>query len=247
MIRRNPEKIRRELVEAFANPNKLDLEKILFLLYNPSGGCQKCEYAGEFWDCECNKCLYEDEDIINEPCNNFSFCVCDYFDGEPTQEQVNIFIDRLYQDELTLLEKEYQYNATIELLRIQKESVDHLANNMVRSSMIIVTDRDEWLNVSLSNIKQDLKSYNDYLNLSSKFILGVERDKDIFIIIDTIFDVIDNYMINTRVISKILKQIESYDIDKFNLKYLKYLLNKIKKYKLNSSDNNALEELEEKL
>jgi len=179
---------RSDLIDQFVNPyNSLDdsknaLEKILWLLYNPSGTCQKCEYTGGFYDCECNKCTYEDEDIINEPCNNFSFCVCDYFDGEPTQEQIVKILKGLRFNELTNLEKE--------ILTTKKASI---ICDLLTSILTSVFDKDVFI---LSQAEQsELESY-DPLRLQEEIIKYYNKilsEKDKIKIINIVFLILEHY------------------------------------------------------
>jgi len=110
--RKNPDnEVRIELLRELY---KKDLEKVLWMLYNPTKFCEECGLDWDSLSCSCRNCQYDELDnedqMINEPCGNVCVCVCDYFDGEPTDKQVKNFIEELARNELTSLEIRYYYN-----------------------------------------------------------------------------------------------------------------------------------------
>lgn len=180
---------RSDLIDQFVNPyNSLDdsknaLEKILWLLHNPSGTCQKCEYAGGFWDCECNKCTYEDEDIINEPCGNLSFCICDYFDGEPTQEQIVRILKGLRFNELTNLEKE--------ILTMRKSIIC----DIITAILTAVFDTNNTFDL-IESEREELSHCNDPFELNKEILKYSNKklsENDRIKIINVIFLILEHY------------------------------------------------------
>ena len=110
--RKNPDnEVRIELLRELY---KKDLEKVLWMLYNPTGFCEECGHSWDDLSCSCRNCQYDELDnsdqVINEPCGNTCVCVCDYFDGEPSDKQIEKFIKRLAQEELTYVEIDYYHN-----------------------------------------------------------------------------------------------------------------------------------------
>ena len=184
---------RSDLIDQFVNPyNSLDdsknaLEKILWLLYNPIGYCEECGLSWDSLSCSCLNCQYDEltneDQIINEPCGNVCVCICDYFDGEPTQEQIISLLKKIKSNELTDLEKE--------ILTIRKGIICDISIAILTS----VFDTTSTFNLFQSEQKE-LSRYNDPFDLN-KEILKYHNKKlsedDRIRIINVIFLILEHY------------------------------------------------------
>lgn len=217
--RRNPEKreVRRELVEAFKQLK--NLEKILWMLYNPLGYCEECTSTWENGDCTCRGC--ENSALINEPCDNFNVCICDYLN-----DAYNIrihFWRELRANELTELEKDYYENISVK---------DNYNDEIIRS--IIFLD-EEAIQKVVDGLTFD---YTDYLKIAPRLakLINVKNEDEAIELGKLIFEMIENYLsirdefsicdiVMTDLIS-ISTECPGYDKIKKYPKYQKYLLNK---------------------
>jgi len=267
MIKRNPEKIREDLTHVFSNasfnPKSENLEKVLWLLYNPTGLCEECGLSWDSLSCTCKGCEYRDLDIINEPCDNHHFCVCDYFDGEGTKNERGEFIQKLYEEELTDREKLY-----VRANEPGPNSDDNIENisDIIYAFSRSTNENHYNINKELEQFKSSFRDdmiYEDGFNFD-KFddnfdilenikidILYTQDDK--IKITEQLFKFIDNYLSYLK-IRKTIRRIILNNFDRINIiiddsnrKYLKYLVKKFNKYVLFEDSKKVLKDLEDKL
>jgi len=189
------EKYRDDLVDGFVkfyrnstlDQRKDDLEQILWMLYNPTGVCEECGLDWDSLSCSCKGCEYRELDVINEPCDNHQFCVCDYFDGRPlSRDQILYFLTKLENNELTDLEKD--------LLEVRKLNLFYMLTlkNMFKKHDTFIID---------SKNLTDMASSPDPFGFQKEIIKydGEILSKDDKIrVIDLLFLTIEHYSSNHR-------------------------------------------------
>jgi len=255
--RRNPEKreVRKELVKAIDEAeNNLNLEKVLWILYNPTGLCEECGHLWNDFSCSCRNCEDLDQ-IINEPCGNTCVCVCNYFDGGPEYHQVadflisfdvHNFLLALIENELTQNERDYKHNIKIKPDNMIDNICDVFLNSLVNDDM----------NHSLNRIRDLLHdSYIDYKNIYKNLLSLLKDDydqNDKIEISNQLLNIIDNYVdflyIEDIINNDLIKYIyaNKMNINSLNKKYLQHLIKKIKNYRLTEDSLDMLKYLEDK-
>jgi len=240
------EKIRKELIQNLARlhkefkyryPSSREFEHILWMLYNPDGVCEECTSTWEDGDCTCRDCKYNDlntEDLpFNEPCDNSHFCVCDYFDGKPNEEEMQNFIIQLSLEELSDFERSYFHNYLV-LPSIKAKIVDEIMNLII---CFIKNDNCYENKLELSILLNN--KIIDYLN-----IINFSLDK--YEITNQLFHIMKDYINHdmSSIIFRIDHNIERKDIK--DSEYFNFLVKVLEKFKNNNSYDSYLTELKKK-
>jgi len=244
MIRRNPEsepRIRKELAIALYSD---ELEKALWLLYNPTGFCEKCGLDWDSLSCSCRNCEYDELDIINEPCRNHQFCICDYL---PTSYDI---YETLINEELTQNERDYVHNIDVDV-QINDDFV-YLVILLIReyenASNIYIGDLEIYRDKINKILYLLQKNYKDYLNIEILF-KNIEIDKLTHVneklkLLKAIYKIINNYFSNVdkNIFTRYL--ITNIDITVLNKKYIKlleYIINQVNQSELDDNTNHIFD------
>jgi len=169
------------------------LEKILWMLYNPLGYCEECGHSWNDFSCSCRNCQYDELDIINEPCGNTCVCICDYFDGEPNEKQIEKFLYGIKDNELTNLEKDLLkigYTNPISYLNILQSI---FVNNMIKL-------KGDHLN-DILDTPDPFELYKELLKYNNKILSESDKIK----IINLLFLILDYYNDSSDVPNELIR------------------------------------------